>query len=142
MNAVYYDNLASDSISADALMNYLGIISIVFIIVAILQIVAMWKLFTKAGEKGWKSIIPIYNLITLFKIVGITPWLILAYLLVAIPVVGTIIALVLSIYLAYKVSKSFGHGIGMTIVAVLFTTIAYLIIGFGSSEYVGPGGNE
>ena len=25
----------------------------------ILQVIAYWKIFTKAGEEGWKSIIPI-----------------------------------------------------------------------------------
>ena len=34
------------------------------------MIVALWKIFTKAGEPGWKSIIPIYNIIMLLKIVG------------------------------------------------------------------------
>ena len=35
---------------------------------SILVIVAEWKLFTKAGEAGWKSLIPIYNCYILFKI--------------------------------------------------------------------------
>ena len=26
----------------------------------LLQIIANWRIFTKAGEAGWKSIIPIY----------------------------------------------------------------------------------
>ena len=30
--------------------------------IAILTIVANWKVFTKAGRPGWASIIPIYNL--------------------------------------------------------------------------------
>ena len=25
------------------------------------QVIAYWKIFTKAGEEGWKSIIPIYK---------------------------------------------------------------------------------
>ena len=29
----------------------------------ILQVIAYWKIFTKAGEEGWKSIIPILLLI-------------------------------------------------------------------------------
>ena len=28
----------------------------------LLQIIANWRIFTKAGEDGWKSIIPIYGL--------------------------------------------------------------------------------
>ena len=27
----------------------------------ILQIIANWNIFTKAGEAGWKSLIPIYG---------------------------------------------------------------------------------
>ena len=27
----------------------------------LLQIIANWRIFTKAGESGWKSIIPIYG---------------------------------------------------------------------------------
>lgn len=49
----------------------------------VLLIVAWWKLFTKAGEAGWKSIIPIYNIYVFCKIIGINFWI---YCL-AIPVV-------------------------------------------------------
>lgn len=40
----------------------------------ILMIVAMWKIFQKAGEKGWKSLIPFYNTYTLYKICWKTLW--------------------------------------------------------------------
>ena len=52
----------------------LGTIIVASIAVAILMIVAMWKLFTKAGEKGWKSLIPIYDVYILFKISGAKSW--------------------------------------------------------------------
>lgn len=52
----------------------LGTIIVAGIAVAILMIVAMWKLFTKAGEKGWKSLIPIYDIYILFKISGAKSW--------------------------------------------------------------------
>ena len=42
--------------------------SVVSMIVAILGIIAMWKLFTKAGDKGWKAIIPVYNAYTAYKL--------------------------------------------------------------------------
>lgn len=35
---------------------------------SILLIVALWKVFEKAGEKGWKSLIPLYNLYIYCKI--------------------------------------------------------------------------
>jgi hypothetical protein len=34
----------------------------------------MWKIFEKAGEAGWKSIIPIYNVYIMYKIVGMKNW--------------------------------------------------------------------
>lgn len=36
--------------------------------VTVLTLVALWKVFTKAGEPGWKGLIPIYNIYMLFQI--------------------------------------------------------------------------
>ena len=102
-------------------------------IVLVLGIVALWKIFTKAGEEGWKSIIPIYNTIVLLKIVGRPAWWIL---LMLIPFVNFIVLVIV----LNDLSKSFGHGIGFTLGLLFFSTIFYLILGFGSSRYVGPGG--
>ena len=44
-----------------AVMAILGIVIVVGLIVSIIMIIARWKIFTKAGEEGWKAIIPIYN---------------------------------------------------------------------------------
>lgn len=35
--------------------------SLILLAFTVLLIIARWKIFTKAGEKGWKSIIPIYS---------------------------------------------------------------------------------
>ena len=37
----------------------------------IISIISLWILFNKAGEKGWKALIPIYNIYTLCKITGV-----------------------------------------------------------------------
>lgn len=121
---------------------FAGIVMVFALVISILQIVAMWKLYVKAGEKGWKSIIPIYNLVVLYKICGITPWLLFVYLASFVPYVGWIAVLALSIYQANQLSKSFGKDAGYTVGLVLIPTIFYLILGFGSSQYVGPGGNN
>jgi len=63
----------------------MGLISLAIIV---LQYVAMWKIFVKAGEKGWKALIPIYNLVVMFKIIGISPLLLLIFLATIIPVIG------------------------------------------------------
>ena len=97
----------------------------------------MWKIFSKSGEAGWKSLIPIYNCVILFKISGLSPWLILAYLASVIPFVGWIVVLVISILQANGLSKSFGKSTGFTVGLVLLPSIFYLILGFGNSEYIG-----
>ena len=83
MYSSYYSNYPSDyAISAAATTTIIGALMVYLVIIlaiAIIQVVAMWKLFNKAGEKGWKSIIPIYNCVILFKISGLSPWLVLVY---------------------------------------------------------------
>ena len=44
------------------------------IVLWVLTIIASWKILQKAGEPGWKAIIPIYNIYMLYKIVGMSGW--------------------------------------------------------------------
>lgn len=118
----------------------LGVYLMIALVIGILQLVAMWKVYSKAGEKGWKSLIPIYNIVVLFKISGISPWLIFVYFAAIIPFVGWIAVLALSVYQANQLSKSFGKDVGYTVGLFFLPTIFYMILGFGSSQYVGPGG--
>ena len=104
---------------------------IISLAIAVLIIVAMWKVFTKAGQPGWASIIPIYNLYVLCKIAG-RPWWWL--LLVLIPFVNVIVLIILCI----DVSKSFGNGIGFGLGMAFLGFIFWPILGFGSAQYQGP----
>ena len=97
----------------------------------ILMIVGVWKIFTKAGQPGWASIIPIYNWYVWCKIVGRPGWWVL---LLFIPFVNFIVGIVLCIDLA----KSFGKGVGFGIGLVLLPLIFCPILGFGSAQYQGP----
>jgi hypothetical protein len=98
---------------------------------AILLIVAMWKVFTKAGQPGWASIIPIYNLYIWCKIVGRPGWWIL---LMLIPLVNIIVGIILCIDMAKSFGKGVGFGIGLALLGVIFVPI----LGFGSAQYQGP----
>jgi hypothetical protein len=97
----------------------------------ILMIAACWKIYTKAGQPGWASIIPIYNLYVWCKIVGRPWWWIL---LMLIPFVNFIVGIILCIDLA----KSFGKGVGFGIGLILLGIIFFPILGFGSAQYQGP----
>jgi hypothetical protein len=107
-------------------------VSMIFgLLIALLLIVAMWKVFTKAGQPGWASIIPIYNLYIWCKIVGRPWWWIL---LMLIPLVNFIICIILCIDLAKSFGKGVGFGIGLALLGIIF----FPILGFGSAQYQGP----
>ena len=72
-----YNTTAADTGLLAAFAGIMLVVVLISLAVAIVSIIGMWKMFTKAGEEGWKSIIPIYNMITLCKIVGVSPWWIL-----------------------------------------------------------------
>lgn len=104
---------------------------IFFIGIWVLIIAAWWMIFTKAGEEGWKAIIPIYNTIVLLKIVGRDWWWVL---LMLIPIVNIVIWVLVAVDLA----KSFGRGTGFAIGLILLPFVFGLILGFGSDTYRGP----
>ena len=101
---------------------------LVYIIFLIATIAGMWKTFEKAGEAGWKAIIPIYNLIVLMKIIR-KPWW--WALLMLIPYLGVI----WSVWSTNLLSKSFGKGVGYTIGLIFLPFIFYPLLGFGDAKY-------
>ncbi len=105
--------------------------SVVCLIIAVIVIVAMWKLFTKAGEAGWKSIIPFLNLYVLFKITFGNGWF---FLLTFVPIVNIVIGFMLY----WKLSKAFGCGVGMFLLILFFPYIGLPVLGFGKASYIGP----
>ena len=127
------DNL--DNYNAASLMNeeQMSSVSIGTLIVVVLLIIAMWKIFSKAGQGGWKSIIPIYNVYTLCKIADGNGW---KFLLLLIPIVN----IIYMILLYHRLSKSFGKGFLFTLGLIFLPNIFTLILGFGGSQYIGPRG--
>ena len=62
-NFEYFDYASIFSAMA-GLFIFIGIISLA---ITVLFVVAMWKMFEKAGEPGWAALIPFYNMYVLFK---------------------------------------------------------------------------
>lgn len=106
-------------------------ITIGAVIWTVLILVGWWKIFEKAGEAGWKAIIPIYNVYVLLRIVGRPGWMIIGFL---IPFVNIIFyAIVMG-----DLAKSFGKGIGFVLGLIFLNPLFALILGFGGAAYVGP----
>ena len=94
----------------------------------ILSVVGRWKIFVKAGQEGWKSLIPIYSEYTMLKILNMEPLLCLLTL-----VVGA--NLMLDIVMKVKLAKAFKKGTGFAIGLILLDPIFEMILGFGSGKY-------
>lgn len=107
----------------------LGIGMMIFILAITLLVVASWwKLFTKAGEPGWASIVPIYNFVVWLRIAGKPGWWVL---LMFIPFVNFIVLILASIEFAKAFGKGTGFGLGLAFFGVIF----YPILAFGSTSY-------
>ena len=127
----------------------------------LLQIIANWNIFTKAGEAGWKSIIPVYSDYISYKIAWQPSYFWLVFVLGIITSVangmadpnGTnttillivslirIILAIISILYCIKLSRAFGHGIGFAIGLMFLQPIFMLILGFGNDPYYGETDN-
>src|SRR5689334_4031309 len=110
----------------------------IFVLIVLLPIlipayVGLWKLFEKAGEKGWTAIVPIYGTIVWLRIIG-RPWWWIFYLMI--PVIGQII----SIGIVADLLKSFGKNKLKDIaLCVVFPFIYFPYIGFDKNvTYQGP----
>jgi signal peptidase I len=92
-----------------------------------------WKLFEKAGHKGFHSVIPYYNLFILSKIVDCTKWW--WYLLLLLPYINVFTFMLMLIDLA----KSFGRfKIWETVCAAVVPFIFFPIVAAQDSKYNDP----
>lgn len=119
--------------------------------------IAQFKLFTKAGEKGWKALIPFYNMFVSHHLIGMSHiWFILDIVFWAaevalafisgtprlledvffsVALVVTIISEIIHIIkLCYCYTKNELFGIGLFLIPPLFS----MILAFGKSEYNPP----
>ena len=101
------------------------------IVMAVIQIAAMWKVFEKAGKPGWAAIIPIYNAIVIIQIAGKPVWWFLLYL---IPLVNIVVAVIVM----HNLAKSFGKGVGFTLGLIFLGFIFFPILAWGDAQYQPP----
>lgn len=128
----------------------LGKIFLVFLVMYTLSVIAMWRVFNKAGEKGWKSLIPVYNIYVLFNLFWSPTWFWLMFgvyyvlnvmlsgmanLVYMSIVIGFVFYLYCYINLMNRVAKSFGKGLAFTIGLIFLPNIFQLILAFNSAEY-------
>lgn len=126
------------------LISFLAAIWVLVLVWIILCVVADWKIFKKAGQPGWASIVPLYSDYIGYKIYWGNGWIFLLPLvlglLTGIPVLGAaagIAALVIRAMTSYKKSVAFGQGIGFAIGLFFLPAIFSMILAFGNYSYRG-----
>jgi hypothetical protein len=106
--------------------------SIISIAIAVLLIVSLWKVFTKAGKPGWAAIIPFYNIWVMLEVAGRPGWWLILYF---IPLVNILIAIIVSLDIAKAFGKS---GVFGFFGLFLFGFIGYPMLAFGNAKYTKP----
>lgn len=121
------------AIIATVMGMYVGI-WIIAIALAILVLVAKWKLFKKAGVDAWEALIPVHNSIVELKLGGVKTYI---YFLNLIMILG-VGPLIFLFWKDIMLAKSFGKGAGFGVLLALLPWIGYPILAFGKAEYIGP----
>ena len=101
---------------------------IIVLSVAGLTILVVWvswfKLFSKAGQAGWKALVPFFNLFVFTKIVEKPVWWVAIYFIVPI---GHILS-------ALQVSKLFGKNIVFSLGLIFLPFVFFPRLAFGKAQ--------
>jgi len=125
--------------ATDILMTLLaGLITAYLVIVipiVLIAIVAIWRVFTKAGQPGWAVLIPFYNIYVYSQVVKRPGWWMLLYFASIIPVVGSLAVLFVSIIDNLRLAKLFGKSSGFGVGIILLGVVFLPILAFGDADY-------
>lgn len=108
-----------------------------FALVVVLYVwfaLALAALFGKMGEPAWKAWIPVYNVATILRLGGFSPWLVLLNI---VPIFGLIAFVAVYVVAVHRITTSFAAGAGMTVVGTLIPIVWASILGWGSARWEG-----
>lgn len=127
---LFEDNAFSTGLNV-VLFTFGTVLVLFFMIFLVINIVAMWKLFAKAGEPGWKSLIPIYNSWIFLRLGDQPGWWAVAGL---IPPLG-IVTLILSIIAAHRIGLKLSKPDWWVILYIFVQPIWMLVLAFDKSTW-------
>ena len=134
-----------------ALIVVVSLYLILIVLRYIATYVAGYKIFSKAGEKGWKSLIPFYRWYVYFKIIGISPYLLLSFLILLLPIITRKVEMIyyififsycFRVYFCEKLANAFKKSPGFIAGLYFLGSVFYMILAFDKSEYVGEYSNK
>ena len=125
------------------------LLAIIALAIAVITVVAQCKTFSKAGEKWWKGLIPVYSNWVLTKITGLAWWWFIIITGLSAFVTNINVAtsadsanyiismciILTSFNYHYNLSKKFGKSNGFAVLITLLPFIGYPILAFSSAKY-------
>ena len=105
-------------------------LEMVFWAIIIVNIVASWRLFDKAGYPGWASIVPFYNLYIMLKIADKPGWWLVVILFA--PVINIVFSIIMYVAIAQNFSKGGWFAVGLVLLPFIFLPI----LAFGDARYL------
>lgn len=108
--------------------------TLISIVAFVLGCVAAWRMYEKAGQRGWIAFVPILNLLGVLKMIGKPFWFAFLYL---VPGLNIVVHVIVSVELA----RSFGRSglFGLLMAIPTFTPFCTTFLGLSSEvRYLGP----
>lgn len=93
------------------------------LIAYVLTVVAMWRLFTKAGEAGWKALIPVYNNWVFLRMGDQAGWWSIVSLVPFVGIVGYVFTVIAAYNVGLKLQKE-----GWWVILYIIVPIIWLYI--------------
>lgn len=131
MAQVIYNSQVVDS-------GFMAAVSIIFVTSMAFLVFQLWltyRLFQKAGQAGWKALIPIYNMVVLVRLGGFSGWWVAANL---VPFLGQIVFSVILILVVYNITLNFNKPLWYIIIFFLFQIVWYMLIVFDKTAIWDP----
>ncbi|BBE31842.1 hypothetical protein OSSY52_19830 [Tepiditoga spiralis] len=91
----------------------------IFVIVFITYVISLWKIFSDNNIQGWKALIPIYNIYVLLKMLDMSGWWLILYLIDF----GYITSVLINYKLVKKYEKILPFIVGLEILPFIFYPI-------------------
>jgi hypothetical protein len=89
----------------------------------------LWKIYTKAGQAGWKVLIPFYHHVIYCRMAGLSSWWALFLLVLLIPHLGLLLFFAWWIWANIRLARRFGKGVGFGIgLAVPFVDFYFRLV--------------
>ena len=137
------------------------LLMIAFFVIAIwiFRIVYTWKLYKKAGKRGWEAIIPFYNTWVLTEIAEVNWWWFLILILsqfvsfpinmldefteeigpitglVSLTFIVAIVHFIANLVVSINLAKKFNRNTDLGVLIAIFPIIGMPILAFGKEEY-------